>query len=55
MGDNIAINILFNIVILFFIVTEVFPLVGLALYDLGYKIIRYKQNGKEFTLAIPEQ
>jgi len=55
MGDNIAINVLFNIVILFFIGTEVFPLVGLALYDLGYKIIRYKHNGKEVTLVIPEQ
>lgn len=44
-----------NVVLLFYVITEVFPLVGLALFDLGYKVIRFKQNGKEFTLITPEQ
>ena len=54
MADNLALNIMLSIQLLFYIAMEVFPLVGLALYDSGYRVIRFKERGRQFTLVTSE-
>lgn len=55
-ASNLGTNIIINITILFYVISEVFPLVSIAFYDVGYKAVRLinVETGEVCTAYIAE-